>query len=49
MQQTPNLHTILNYACEEAGRLGNAEIMPDHIYTKLVYVVVAQGHPQGCN
>lgn len=31
MQQTPNLHTILNYACEEAGRLGNAEIMPDHI------------------
>lgn len=31
MQQTPNLHTILTYACEEAGRLGNSEIMPDHI------------------
>ena len=30
MQQTPNLHTIFNYACEEAGRLGNTEIMPDH-------------------
>ena len=30
MQQTNNLHTILNYAREEAGRLGNAEIMPDH-------------------
>ena len=31
MQQTPNLHTIINYACEEAGRLGNAEILPDHM------------------
>lgn len=31
MQQTPNLHTILSYACEEAGRLGNLEIQPDHI------------------
>ena len=31
MQQTNNLHTILTYACEEAGRLGNAEIMPDHM------------------
>lgn len=31
MQQTPNLHTILTYAREEAGRLGNPEIMPDHI------------------
>ena len=30
MEQTNNLHTILNYAREEAGRLGNAEIMPDH-------------------
>ena len=30
MQQTPNLHTILGYAREEAGRLGNAEILPDH-------------------
>ena len=30
MQQTPNLHTILGYAREEAGRLGNPEIMPDH-------------------
>ena len=30
MQQTPNLHTILGYAREEAGRLGNLEIMPDH-------------------
>lgn len=30
MQQTPNLHTILTYAREEAGRLGNPEIMPDH-------------------
>ena len=31
MQQTPNLHTIINYACEEAGRLGNTEILPDHM------------------
>ena len=30
MQQTNNLHTILTYAREEAGRLGNPEIMPDH-------------------
>ncbi len=30
MQQTPNLHTIIAYAREEAGRLGNVEIMPDH-------------------
>ena len=30
MQQTNNLHTILGYAREEAGRLGNVEIMPDH-------------------
>ena len=30
MQQTPNLHTILGYAREEAGRLGNHEILPDH-------------------
>ena len=30
MQQTNNLHTILTYAREEAGRLGNTEIMPDH-------------------
>ena len=30
MQQTPNLHTIINYAREEAGRLGNVEVMPDH-------------------
>ena len=31
MQQTPNLPTIINYACEEAGRLGNTEILPDHM------------------
>jgi ATP-dependent Clp protease ATP-binding subunit ClpC len=31
MQQTPNLHTILTYSHEEAGRLGNPEIMPDHM------------------
>ena len=31
MQQTPNLHTILLYAHEEAGRLGNPEIQPDHM------------------
>lgn len=31
MQQTQNLHTILLYAHEEAGRLGNIEIMPDHM------------------
>ena len=30
MQQTPNVHTILTYAREEAGRLGCVEIMPDH-------------------
>ncbi len=30
MQQTPNLHTIIGYAHDEAGRLGNVEIMPDH-------------------
>lgn len=30
MQQTLNLHTILTYAREEAGRLGCVEIMPDH-------------------
>ena len=30
MQQTPNLHTILTYAREEAGRLGCVEIIPDH-------------------
>lgn len=31
MQQSQNLHTILLYSHEEAGRLGNAEIMPDHM------------------
>ena len=31
MQQTNNLHTILLYAQQEAQRLGNSEIMPDHM------------------
>ena len=36
MQQTPNLHSIFSYACEEAGRLGNAEIMPDHLLLGII-------------
>ena len=31
MQQTNNLHTILLYAQQEAQRLGNAEVLPDHL------------------
>ena len=31
MQQTNNLHTILLYAQQEAQRLGNEEILPDHM------------------
>ena len=31
MQQTNNLHTILLYAQQEAQRLGNTEILPDHL------------------
>ena len=31
MQQTNNLHTILLYAQQEAQRLGNSEILPDHL------------------
>ena len=36
MQQTHNLHTIFSYACEEAGRLGNPEIMPDHFLLGII-------------
>lgn len=36
MQQTPNLHTIFSYAGEEAGRLGNPEIMPDHLLLGII-------------
>ena len=36
MQQTPNLHTIFSYASEEAGRLGNVEIMPDHLLLGII-------------
>ena len=36
MQQTPNLHTIFSYASEEASRLGNAEIMPDHLLLGII-------------
>ena len=31
MQQSNNLHTILLYAQQEAQRLGNSEILPDHM------------------
>ena len=31
MQQTTNLHTILLYAQQEAQRLGNSEVLPDHL------------------
>ena len=31
MQQTNNLHTILLYAQQEAQRLGNSEVSPDHL------------------
>ena len=31
MQQTNNLHTILLYAQQEAQRLGNTEVLPDHL------------------
>jgi len=31
MQQTNNLHTILLYAEQEAQRLGNSEVLPDHL------------------
>ena len=31
MQQTNNLHNILLYAQQEAQRLGNSEILPDHL------------------
>lgn len=36
MQQTQNLHTILLYAREEAGRLGNEEILPDHMLLGII-------------
>ena len=36
MQQTNNLHTILTYAREEAGRLGCSEIMPDHFMLGII-------------
>lgn len=36
MQQTQNLHTILLYAHEEAGRLGNTDIMPDHMMLGII-------------
>ena len=31
MEQTQNLHTIFVYARQEAERLGNTEVMPDHL------------------
>ena len=31
MEQTQNLHTIFVYARQEAERLGNNEVMPDHL------------------
>lgn len=31
MEQTPNFNMILHFACEEAGRLGSTEVMPDHL------------------
>ena len=31
MQQSINLHTIFTFASEEAHRLGNIDIMPDHM------------------
>lgn len=31
MEQTQNLHTIFVYARQEAERLGNSEVMPDHL------------------
>ena len=31
MEQTLNFNTILHFACEEAGRLGSTEVMPDHL------------------
>ena len=31
MQQSNNLHMILLYAQQEAQRLGNSEILPDHM------------------
>ncbi len=31
MEQTQNLHTIFAYARQEAERLGNNEVMPDHL------------------
>ena len=36
MQQTNNLHTILLYAQQEAQRLGNSEILPDHLMLGIV-------------
>lgn len=31
MEQTQNLHTIFVYARQEVERLGNSEVMPDHL------------------
>lgn len=31
MEQTQNLHTIFVYARQEAERLGNSEVLPDHL------------------
>lgn len=36
MEQSINLHSILTFASEEAQRLGNEEIMPDHMLLGLL-------------
>ena len=36
MEQTQNLHTIFVYARQEAERLGNNEVMPDHLMLSIL-------------
>ena len=36
MEQTQNLHTIFAYARQEAERLGNNEVMPDHLMLSIL-------------
>ena len=36
MLQTNNLNTILLYAQQEAQRLGNSEVLPDHLMLRIL-------------
>ena len=42
MEQTQNLHTIFVYARQEAERLGNSEVMPDHLMLAILRLAAAR-------